>query len=574
MSTSSKSESAPAKAPVPDLSWFCCIVCSRRPMPHASFSMLLTTCSHIVCSSCWSGRGNGECPSCGMKANTLNLSTTKQLPKQLERYYKTPVDLAKRLLTICEFQEFQKRQTLERRKVAWVLINHQRAKEDFEKEYAECKELLTALNQKKRELILAAENLRRRGKDPVQMLRGKVPEEVIKVISGAPPTPGASAPSTPFFPTPLSRPPSTSTPAVAGAAPPTVEFVEPRKLPHTIRGSVTSKAVRRSPSNPQTPLLQPQFINTPASVLPAKRPRGDITPVLQMDVSRVGQHARYSGHPSLQTGQPVRQSYQSVKQMNYPRTNSGQLLMPAGRPGLQSTLQPAHPSLTQFSRPTMHSGQPRLQFGQPALNTSGPVLQPVQLPTVRPILPPRRPIQQSFPAQLTPRSSPQQQTAVAAVGGVSTGHGGSVRMRAVPSSSVSQRIFPPQHPSQPSQRTPPSQHPSQRHQQPVTTSGRPAGIEKAARISLRQIPSPHSMPQGPHSARGHVKTPNNPSPLLRAFTTTPHSSSPWQQQRGQGSHRSRSPWKPGHTPSPGMRMSVGSGASGGSGRGRLTPLKS
>ena len=571
MSTPSKSESAPSRAPIPDLSWFCCICCARRPMPHASFSMLLTTCSHIVCSSCWNGRGNGECPSCGTKANTLNLSTTKQLPKQLEPYYKTPLELIKRLLAICEFQEYQKRQTLSRRKVAWVLINHQRAKEDFEKEYAECKQLLTALNQKKRELIHAAENLRRQGIDPVQRLRGKVPEEVIKVILEAPPTPGASAPSTPFFPTPLSRPPSTSTP---GAAPPTVEFVEPKKLPHTIRGSVTSMAVRRSPSNLPTPLLQPQFINTPASVLPAKRPR-EMTPVQPMDVSTVGQSTRYYGHPSLQTGRPVRQSPTT----GHPTMKSGQLLMPAGRPGHPARppmMQPAHPSLAQLSRPTMHSGQPSMQFGQPALNTGGRVLRPVQLPDVRPIIPPRHPILQPFQPQLTPRPSPQQQAAAtAALARHSTG-GSSVRIRAVPPSSVSQRIFPSPTSSQlshSSQRTPSQRHtisPSHHHQQPVTTSGRPAGIEKAGRISLRQVPSPHSMSQVPHSTRGRVKTPTNPSPLLRAFT--PRSSSPWQQQRGQSSHRSGSPWKQRHTPSPGMRMSVGS-ASGGSGRG-LTPMRS
>ena len=592
MATTSASGSAPMQAPTPDLSWFCCICCARRPMPHASFSMLLTTCSHIVCSSCWNGRGNGECPKCETKANTLNLSTLKQLPKQLEPYYKTPVELLKNLLAVCEIQERQKRQMLGRRKVAWVLINHKRAKEDYEKEYAECKQLWSVLNQRKRAIRQAADNLRRRGIDPVKLLTGKVDACVIKTITNTPTTPTASTPSTPFLPTPLARPPSTSTPAVPGTTPPNVEFVEPKKLPHTMRGSVTSKGVRRSPSNPPTPLLvQPQ---NPGSVLPAKKMRATATPVhvmppaynpqlgqpMEQSPIQPGQTLRLSGHPAMQTGQPMRQLRQPTPQTGYPIRQTGQTMIPAGRPIMQVG-QPVNPMQqpTMQSQPINRFGQSATQFGQHQhailQSTSRQMVQP-GLPhgiqSVQPIIPPRRPIYQPQPIPRSSIQTPQQQAAVLGRSG------SSVRIRAVPPSSVPQRIFPSPAPSQRSHSTPSQPYtlsPSHGHQRPAMTSSsgtHTAGIERVNRISVRPsaIPPSHSHSTASQNLSwGRVRTPTNPSPLLYAFTPR---SSPWRQ--GQGSHGSGSPWKPDHTPPPGTRLSAGSTRSGSGGRARLTPMKS
>lgn len=567
-------------------------------MAHASFSMLLTTCSHIVCSSCWNRRGNGECPKCEVKANTLNLSTAKELPKQLEPYYKNPVELIKRLLETCEFQEYQKRQTLERRRVAWVLINHQRAKEDFEKEYAECKQILTALNERKRAVKQLCESLRRQGIDPVQALRGKVSDSVISSTIGVPPSPSVSAPSTPFFPTPLAQPPSTSTPAYTH--PPAVEFVEPKKLPHTMRGSVTSKAVRRSPSNPPTPISRPQFTNNIGNVLPVKRPRVT-TPVSHQQHVQL-MRGQQSGQPMRHTGQPMRQSDQPMQQSGHPVMQSGQLMTLAGRPVIHLG-QPARQSMTGHSmipsQPLMQSGRISSQSGQPTMQSGRPMAQPAlqcvqpmmhsgppRIQSVQPIIPSRRPILQSGQLAmqlgqqqgLRPASQPPQQQAI--------GRPGSVRVRAVPPSSVPQRIFPSPMSTRPSQSTrTPSQpqrtiSPSNRH---LGSSRVSAGIQQTpssgSRISLKPAftSAPHSrapvhpvsqIPQ--RSPRGRACTPTNPSPLLRAFSTTPQSS-PW--QRGHSSQGSGSPWKQGPTPPPGLRLSAG--AHRGSGRGpRLTPMRS
>ena len=558
--------SAPSQgrqAPIPDLSWFCCICCARRPMPHASFSMLLTTCSHIVCSSCWNRRGNGECPKCEAKANTLNLTTAKELPKQLEPYYKTPVELIKNLLTVCEFQEYQKRQMLERRKVAWVLINHQRAKEDFEKEYTECKQLLAALNERKRAVKHAANNLRKRGIDPVKLLSGKVHASVLQTISMSSSS-SASAPSTPFLPTPLSRPPSTSTPAVPGANPPAVEFVEPKKLPHTMRGSVTSKAVRRSPSYPPTPGTKPPFTNS-GSVLPAKRPRPGSTPHFGLQQVRGQRPMMQLGQPTLQTGQPIQQSGYSAMQ-------SGRLLTPASRPVMQlghpmSNRPPAMYSGNQAGRPIIQPSRPRLQPGQQMMLSS----MPPRIPSVQPIIPPRQPVLISGHATMQSGQTPTHTPQLQATAGCPVGS--TVRIRAVAPSSVSQRIFP----SPMSARSSRSSHTSP---QPHTPSpmhlGRPSssGIPTTtARVSLRPISAhharSHAYPAHQRSPRGRVCTPTNPSPLLRAFSTTPQSS-PWQQ--GRSSQGSGSPWKPGHTPPPGMSLSAGAQYGG---RGpRLTPMRS
>ena len=544
--------SAPAQAqapPVPDLSWFSCITCGRRPVPHASFSMLLTTCSHIVCSSCWNRGGSGECPKCGTKANTLNLSATKQLPKQLEPYYRSPLEQVKKLLRVCEFQEHQKRQTLERRKTAWVLINHQRAKEDFEREYAECKQLLAALNQRKRAVRQIAEDLRRRGIDPVQLLGGAVSASVINSTLGVPPSPATSAPSTPFFPTPLKRAaPSTSTPAFRhGANPPSVEFVEPKRLAHTMRGSVTSKAARRSPSVHPTPLpLQPGLPSHPGYNLPVKRPR-----VPGSHPSSYGQQPVAMDQEPMDTGQlPVVQS--SRRPSLGPDRQFGRPVMATRQPIMQQPVmqpRPMYQPAARYTRSTPYSGQPIARYGQPTFQSGQRVQQAGQVHQIqpaRPIIPPPRPVQQSAPPQHTPRSTntytPQPH---------SGGSGSSVRVRAVPASSASQRIFPSPTPSQrshsPHPHTITPSHRSQQQQQ------QPPAIPTSSRISLRPTPQSHS---------GSVRTPTNPSPLLRAFT--PQSGSPWKHGRSTGS-----PWRPGHTPPPGTRLS-GSGHS----RSRLTPMKS
>ena len=686
--------STSSRAPTPDLSWFCCICCARRPMPHASFSMLLTTCSHIVCSSCWNRSRNGECPKCQVKANTLNLSTAKELPKQLEPYYKSPVELIKQLLAACEFQEFQKRQMLERRKVAWVIINHQRAKEDFEREYAECKQLMTALNERKRAIKHLSEKLRRKGIDPIQALSasGKVSALDVSRTFGVLPSPGYSTPSTPFLTTPLARPPSTSTPAFPGVNPPTVEFVEPKKLPHTMRGSVTSKAVRRSPSNPPTPVSKPPFTHNTGNVLPAKRPRAT-TPVLiphqprmgQQQVSRsqpmgqsghsMGQPIMHSGQPMLQSGhpimrpitpmgpspiqlgrpilstkpqpmgqsvshfsqptvqsgQPIAHSGQTITQYGQPMARSGKTITHFGQPAVQSGQPIAHSGQTitqygqpvarsgktithfgqpavQSGRPTAHSGQTTTQFGQPTMQYGQPTAQTTTQfgqptmqygqptaqtitqfgqPTMQsgrpaaiqpmihsgqqvtqPVIPPRRPIQSGHivmqhqqPPSLPNQATRQQQ---------SMGHSDSIRVRAVPPSSVPQRIFP----SPMSTRSSQSTHTPSQRTTPVGGQRGSTGVLSRAqtsasgRISLPPQSHTHPASQGPqHSPRGRIRTPTNPSPLLQAFSTP--QSSPWQQ--GRSSQGSGSPWKPGCTPPPGMRLSTGGYVPKGP---RLTPMKS
>ena len=551
--TTPKSGPAPVKAPLPDLSWFSCICCGRRPVPCASFSMLLTTCSHIVCSSCWSRRGSGECPKCGVKANTLNLSAAKQLPKQLEPYYKSPLEHIKKLLRVCEFQEHQKRQMLERRKVAWVLINHKSAKEDFDKEYAECKQLLATLNKRKRALRQVADNLRRKGIDPIQILSCVVSANVINSTLGVPPSPaGISAPSTPFFPTPLARPPSTSTPAYRhGVNPPNVEFVEPKRLPHTMRGSVTSKAARRSPSIPPTPLtFQQGLASNPGSILPVKRPRSCSYPS-----SNYTQPV--ADHQPMEIGQPV--MMQSSMASQYVVGNDRQpIQQPIIRPVMQyNPIYQSRQPIAQFNQSMVNSGQPIAQYSQPVLHSGQRVQQlgPMyQIQSVRPIIPPRRPILQSSNPQHTPRSSnmytPPSHNGV---GGSGTS---SVRIRAVPQSSASQRIFPSPTPSQ--QSHPHTITPSHMSQRPTI----PTGIE---RVSLRPTPPSHSHSMTSCSPRGHVRT--NPSPLLKSFT--PQSSSPWKQQMQRSAG---SPWRPGHTPPPGTRLS-GSGRRRSSGP-RLTPMKS
>ena len=102
------------------LSWVCCYCSSQWPISVASFDMLLTTCQHIVRSSCWdtSCGLSGECQCCRAHALPLNLMTTRPLPKQLFPYFKSPVELLTSILSDCRFQEHQRQQCLAQRKKA------------------------------------------------------------------------------------------------------------------------------------------------------------------------------------------------------------------------------------------------------------------------------------------------------------------------------------------------------------------------------------------------------------------------------------------------------------------------
>ena len=617
--------------PKPDLSWFCCICCARRPIPHASFSFLLTTCSHIVCSSCWKRRGNGECPKCGVKANTLNLSTTSKLPKQLEPYYKNPIDLIKQLLAVCEFQEQQKRQRLETRRVAWVLINRQRAQEDYEREYAECKQLMKTLNERKREVQILADGLRKRGIDPRKVISGGASAGSAGTSGSVQPSPRFSAPPTPFMQTPLAgHLPSTSTPAFPGVNSPSVEFVEPKKLPHTMRGSVTSKAVRRSPNVPPTSILTPRFAGDSlnrGNVLPAKRQRVT-TPVFTPVASHSQQYtmSQQSARPVMQPSQPIMQSARPVMQPGQPIMQSarpvmqpGQPMMQPGRPVIQPgrpVMQPGQPVLQAGQQPVQSRGQPVLQFGQPMVQPgqpggqfTPPVVQfgrPVMHSTQhvgqsgRPMGQSTQHMGQSGPPMMQYRQSTRQasepmehsgqqagqrmrqSSQPVTPSGQSTrragqpirqpgqqqqpvGHVDSFRIRAVPPSSSRQRIFPSPHSAQTMQpsRTVPQPStisPANRHQLPGPSST--AAFPRAppsGRITLK----PSATTPAPRSASSHTLQPSplrppstKPSPLLRAYSTTPHTLSSRQ---------------PVHTP-PGMRLSAG-GRGTGSGP-RLTPMKS
>ena len=233
-----------------DLSWFCCICCARRPLPNASYNYLLTSCSHILCSSCWERRGSGGCPKCGAKANALDLSANS-LPKELEPYFTSPAVLIRKMLKIYEFQEHQKGQMRLKREEVWAAIGLQRAKEDYEKEYAECKALQRKHLALKREVKILESLLYSRGIDPSQH---SIPVHQM--------TPQATSHSSRFVHSPMVFPPFTSTPALpAGGHLPTVEFVEPKRLPHTMRGSVTSKAARWSPNNRPKSVPTPHHLN-------------------------------------------------------------------------------------------------------------------------------------------------------------------------------------------------------------------------------------------------------------------------------------------------------------------------
>ena len=385
-----------------DLSWFCCICCARRPLPDASFTYLLTNCSHIVCSSCWERRGTGECPKCGQKANTLNLSGGS-LPKMLEPYFTDPAVLMKKMLKVYEFQEHQKRQMRKRREAVWALIGRQRAQEDYEREYAECKALQMKENTLKKEVKMLEDLLRSHGIEPSQ--------STTTVASQSPNT----AHPTPFIHTPLAIPPSTSTPAVPGGWPPAVEFVEPKKLPHTMRGSVTSKAVRWSPSNRATPISTPSSVSTNGTnILPVKRLHA-ATPVSA------------AGH------QQQRPTQSGLVRIRPPSSTQQRMLPPPPPPPMRIYPSPRQPSISMRSPSRPYSA------GAPAMGHSRP------------------------------------------------------------------RSAGPLHPSQSS--------------------------------SLSRSHSPSSMLQP--SPRSHPCTPTNPSPLLRAYTTTPQ----------------MSPRQQGPTPPPGARLS-------------------
>ena len=433
-----------------DRNWFGCIYCARRPLPNASYNYLLTSCSHILCSSCWERRGSSECPKCGAKANALDLSASS-LPKVLVPYFTDPAVLIRKMLKIYEFQEHQKEQMRGRREAVWAVIGIQRAKEDYEREYAECKALQRKQLALKREVKILENLLCSHGIDPSQ--------HGIPVYQTTPhPTPHSS----PFVHSPMAIPPCTSTPALpAGGYLPTVEFVEPKKLPHTMRGSVTSKAARWSPSN------RPKSVPTPnMNVIPVKRLYAT-TPMhvdgQQQQRLTVPSSAKLHPPPSLD-----QRMYSSffLKSLPTPRHQLGNVRSPDVRFPSHSSTQQRIPPPPQFS------------------STSSFVK---VFPTLG--------HQKKSPVSLTPPSG-------------LTSHSAS---------------------------TTPANHPRPYPPSSMTTSHSTASRAHPA-VPLPQ-PSPHS----------HPGVPTNPSPLLRAYTTTRGSVSPWQR---------------GYTPPPGARLSGGMISSG------------
>lgn len=388
-----------------DLSWFCCICCARRPLPEASFTYLLTSCSHIVCSSCWERRGGSECPKCGQKANTLNLSGGT-LPKMLEPYFTDPAVLMKKMLKVYEFQEHQKRQMRKRREAAWALIGRQRAQEDYEREYAECKELQMKENTLKKEVKMLEDLLRSHGIDPSHSnvtVTSRSPSTAYPTPAHPThPTPGP----TPFIHTPLAAPPSTSTPAIPGGHPPAVEFVEPKKLPHTMRGSVTSKAVRWSPSNRATPISTPTYVSTNGTnILPVKRLHA-VTPV------------RAAGHQQ----QRLVQSGSGSVRIRPPSSTLQRMPPPPPPPSLRIHPSPRQHSVAMRSPSGLYStGAPAVAYPRPrsagslhqsqsgSLNrshSSSSMLQPS--PRSRPVTPTNpSPLLRAYTT--TPQMSPRQQ---------------------------------------------------------------------------------------------------------------------------------------------------------------------
>ena len=601
--------------PAPDLSWFCCVVCGRRPMPQASFSLLLTTCSHIVCSSCWDATPRPPadpagrcCPSCGAQANTLNLSAARSSwPKQLVPYFKSPVELLSELLSVARFQEHQKKQSLSRRKVGWVLINHGRAKEDYDKEYAECKALQARLQAQRRSLKEFVERVRARGVDPLPDLCAKFGEGAIRALLGSSGSSSNSGPpATPFFTTPqVGLPLTASTPATNHpTSSQEVEFTKPKKLPHTMRGCVTSLTVRRSPSNPPTPTSQllPSSASFPPS-FPAKRQRvvssSSSTPALGPEPVQLRQR-QLSGQPAqpmeVDTQQMCSKMARPVQRSGHAAGHSAAGVQPGVRaigPAVISTHQPQAVYFPQQppSATVRQFGHTQVQHGRPTPQTRHhPTPQSIHQPSIpryshtavphssRPpgqFTPlPGQPATVAWPASSQPGPphsvTPQQSSHP----GQPPSGGSSVRIRAVPQSSIPRRpIFPtPSHGSRnshPSSASSTHSHPPPSHSFVGVPSASPSNT---TRITIGPPPSlrPVSQAMAAHSLSqisplaSRAKTPTNPSPLLTSYTT-PRSSSPW--QRGQRS-RGSSPWQQGHTSHPGTR---GSGSSRGP---RLTPMRS
>lgn len=154
-----------------------------------------------------------------------------------------------------------------------------------------------------------------------------------------------------------------------------MEFAEPKKLPHTMRGSVTSLTVRRSPSNPPTPMSQlVRQTSTPGFM--ATGPQQSINPQA-MDTGT------YQGQPPILTANSIHQHSSNPSERMCTPVGSGSLVRPpmiqAGRPNFQTGRpfqQHAQPQCTQSKS---ISQQPVLQYVRPSpRHATQPVLQSAQ----------------------------------------------------------------------------------------------------------------------------------------------------------------------------------------------------
>ena len=535
---------------VPDFSWFCCFCCSRRPMPRSSFSLLLTTCSHILCTSCWSSSASpGHCPACQTRTNTLTLSSA--WPKQLEPYLKNPVESLAGILKTSQFQEHQKKQSLARRKVAWLFINQERAKQDYDREYRECKEIQLKLNGVKKSLRQTVAVLRSRGIDPLPELCERFGRDLMKeLLGGGGASTSNTAPSTPF----LTTPQQTRTPGL-NTSQQGVEFDEPKKLPHKMRGSVTSLTVRRSPSNPPTPLGQLRPNSTVPGNFQAKQPRMTSTPVLcgnqqplvgrdqsagpqPMEIGTSHETATNVGCHNQQSGRPV----------GHTATPAGVRLnmvpMSSGPPTVQMQPQMVHRSqqqlsIGQYHQPQLHVGRPVPQSAQPIPQSSYPITQsgrplsqfsrPVQQP-VQHILQSGRPIQQ--PSYPTPQPVLQSAQPIAQFSHPYPQAGQPIHQTGHPTSQFGNLTTSPQQPVQPHpqmgqptwqmapQQHTPHQHTSHHHTPTQSHTGRSS--RDSVRIRAvppssppRRIfpsPTPSQISHNSHASSGsHTPAPNLPA---------------------------------------------------------------
>ena len=181
---------------------------------------------------------------CGADALTLNLSTTRPLPKQLDPYFKSPEELLTSMLSACRFHEHQKQQCLARRNKAWVLINLSKAKEDYKKDYAACKKTHQELNQKKETLRTIVEIPHKKGIDPVQQLRGVFSDDLVQRVFNSLGPLNTGAPSTQLSKTtsPAVHDSHNNRPKPGPSDPPTpASQLPPAQQPQITKSSTPSK---------------------------------------------------------------------------------------------------------------------------------------------------------------------------------------------------------------------------------------------------------------------------------------------------------------------------------------------